>query len=77
MTPQEISEYKAKWKNNAWSWYIDPDADIFAKDWCRRNLEKKDWSFESHARPDDWHKIMFREHHMLHLFQGHYRLNFK
>jgi len=59
MTPQEIAEYKARWKANAWFSHIDPDADVWAKDWCRRHIPRQEWSFEKYARQDDWHCILF------------------
>lgn len=59
MTPQEIFEYKNSWRADSWSSYIDPDADIWVKDWCRRNLPREEWSFVSNARQDDWHQIFF------------------
>lgn len=59
MTPQEIFEYKKRWSSTAVGQYIDPDADIWAKDWCRRNLQRHQWTFNKFARQDDWHHISF------------------
>ena len=77
MTPQEIFEYKTQWRNNAWSMYIDPDADVFTKDWCRRNVERQDWSFEKYARQDDWHLILFHYRSDYNAFKANYYMNFK
>lgn len=77
MTPLEITEYKRSWRADAWSTYIDPDADIWTKDWCRRHLEKKSWSFNPYAREDDWHKIMFEHEADLILFKADYNEKYR
>ena len=47
MTPQEIAEYKQRWMNsgNNYPIKIDSDLDIEGKYWCRKNLERHQWSF--------------------------------
>ena len=50
MTPQEIAEYKSKWKmdtNNAVR--LHSDLDWKGKDWCRRNLERHQWSMTTYT----------------------------
>ena len=46
MTPQEIAEYKQRWMSTG---NINPvrlhsDLDTQGKTWCRRNLERHQWS---------------------------------
>ncbi len=46
MTPQEIAEYKQRWmrtgNNNPVR--LHSDLDTQGKTWCRRNLERHQWS---------------------------------
>lgn len=74
MTPQEVFEYKQSWLANAWSSYIDPDADVWAKDWCRRHTTREEWSFTKHARQDDWHMILFHNKSDWMAFKAAYNL---
>ena len=62
MTPQEIADHKMKWKPLSWNLFIDPDADVWAKNYAKRNFEKQSWGFQPYARQDDWHVMQF-EHH--------------
>jgi len=78
MTPQEAFEFKKKWLPNAWSCHIDPDSDIWAKDWCRRNnIPRWNWSFTKHARQDDWHMILFHDKSDFMSFKAAYNLEHK
>ena len=63
MSPQELFDYKKSWLPG-YNVYVDVDSDVFAKNWCRRNLERHQWSFSKHALPDDGHEVTFehREH---------------
>ena len=48
MTPEDIAEYKQKWmelNNNPVE--INAEDDVKGKDWCRKNLERYQWSFRS------------------------------
>jgi hypothetical protein len=45
MTPQEISDYKLKWLPG-YSVRLHSDLDWTGKDWCRKNLERHQWSFK-------------------------------
>ena len=76
MTPQETFEYKIKWKPNAWKHFIDPDADVWSKTWCRSHLEKRSWSFEPYAREDDWHMMLFQNKHDYMHFKSEYESRF-
>jgi len=77
MTPQEIAEYKARWKSNSWSCFVDPDADVWSKDWCRRYVPREDWSFDKFARQDDWHKVLFHFQTDMMAFKAAYNLEHK
>mgnify|MGYP000754536359 FL=1 len=46
MTPVEISEYKMRWKPNGYSVRLHSDIDWKGKDWCRKHLERHQWSFD-------------------------------
>ena len=48
MTPQEVSDYKMRWmREGGHSVRLHSDLDIAGKEWCRRNLERHQWSFNS------------------------------
>jgi hypothetical protein len=47
MTPQEISDYKLRWRNNSFSVRLHSDLDWKGKGWCRKNLQRHQWSFDS------------------------------
>jgi hypothetical protein len=49
MTPQEISDYKLKWRANGVAVPLHSDLDVAGKDWCRRNLERHQWAFNPHT----------------------------
>jgi hypothetical protein len=52
MTPQEIDDYKTKWLTGPGRGYpvkIHSDLDVDGKDWCRRNLERHQWSFTKYT----------------------------
>lgn len=50
MTPQEIYEYKTKWMIDASNPVkICSDLDVEGKLWCRRNLERHQWSFSKYT----------------------------
>jgi len=48
MTPQEIAEYKANWKPG-FIVKLHSDLDWKGKDWCRKNLERHQWSMSSYT----------------------------
>jgi len=49
MTPQEIFEYKMRWKPNAFVIDVHSDLDIQCKDWCRKNLNRWEWSMDTYT----------------------------
>jgi hypothetical protein len=48
-TPQDISDYKMTWKPNAFSVPVHSDLDWQCKDWCRKNLQRWEWSMNAHT----------------------------
>ena len=46
MTPQEIHDYKVRWMPG-YPVRLHSDVDAKGKTWCRRNLERHQWSFTS------------------------------
>ena len=60
MTPLEISEYKMRWRPG-YSVQVDMDSDVWGKDYCRKNLERQEWTFDKHTRPDDSHTFAFEQ----------------
>lgn len=49
MTPQEVFEYKLKWKPNGHTVRLHSDLDWKGKDWCRKNLERHQWSMDTYT----------------------------
>jgi hypothetical protein len=50
-TPQEIAEYKQRWKMRGeyFSVPIHSDGDWRGKSWCRKNLQRQQWSFSTYT----------------------------
>ena len=46
MTPQEIFEYKNAWKPKGFQVDVHSDLDVQCKDWCRKNLNRWEWSMD-------------------------------
>jgi len=49
MTPQEIFEYKNKWKPNSYQVDVHSDLDVQCKAWCRGNLNRWEWSMDTYT----------------------------
>lgn len=50
MTPLEIAEYKMRWmREGGHSVRLHSDLDVAGKDWCRKNIERHQWSFEAYT----------------------------
>jgi nuclear transport factor 2 (NTF2) superfamily protein len=58
MTPQELFEYKKSWLPG-YNVQVDFDSDVWGKDWCRKRLERHQWSFDKYTMPDDSHTFSF------------------
>lgn len=48
MTPQEIFEYKNSWKPGH-TVIVHSDLDVQCKDWCRKNLNRWEWSMDTYT----------------------------
>lgn len=46
-TPQDVSEYKQRWKPNGFCVTVHSDLDWKAKDWCRKNIKRHQWSMDA------------------------------
>ena len=46
MKPEEIEEYKLSWKPG-FTVRLHSDSDNLGKAWCRKNMERHQWSFTS------------------------------
>ena len=74
MTPQEIADYKRKWmQETAFEVQVDIDSDVWGKDWCRKKMERMDWSFEKTTQPDDSHTFFFKDEEPAEEFLAAYR----
>ena len=49
MTPQEIFEYKKSWKPHSFQVDIHSDLDVQCKSWCRKNLNRWEWSMDRYT----------------------------
>ena len=63
MTPQEIFEYKRAWRESAYQVDVHSDLDVQCKDWCRKNLERHQWSMDTYT---DVYSHSFYFEHDLH-----------
>ena len=48
-TPQEISDYKSNWKPLGFQVRLHSDLDVKGKDWCRRHLERWQWTMDTYT----------------------------
>jgi hypothetical protein len=48
MTPQEIFDYKINWKPG-FMVDVHSDMDVQCKDWCRKNLNRWEWSMDTYT----------------------------
>jgi hypothetical protein len=71
-TPQEISDYKMAWRENSYDVQVDIDSDVWGKDWCRKNIERWEWSFDKFSRPDDSHTFKFQHEDIAKDFEEDY-----
>lgn len=75
MTPQEQFDYKRRWLPDAWVVTVNQDWDWIGKDWCRKNLERHQWSFKKYANPDDSHNFLFESEDNARQFKLYYEQN--
>ena len=67
MTPLEISEYKMRWRPG-YRVQVDCDSDVWGKDYCRKHIERHEWTFDKYSRPDDSHTFAFEKKEVANLF---------
>jgi hypothetical protein len=48
MTPQEQADYKNNWKPG-FTVRLHSDLNVQGKTWCKRNLERHQWSFTTYT----------------------------
>ena len=60
MTPQEQHDYKLRWKPG-YSVQVDIDSDWWGKTYCRKHLQRYEWTFAKYTRPDDSHTFAFEQ----------------
>lgn len=70
MTPQEIFDYKQKWKPG-FTVRLHSDLDWEGKDWCRRNLDRHQWSFTSWTHVYE-HTFHFEDESNAQSFKQHF-----
>lgn len=78
MTPLEISEYKNRWMStgNPYSVEIHSDFSDPAKAWCKRNLERYEWTMTSWTDVYE-HTLFFEKRKSGENFEMAYRNRFK
>lgn len=64
-TPQEIFEYKNNWKQNAFAVRLHSDLDVRGKDWCRKNLERYQWSMTTWTNVYEHTFLFEKEEHAI------------
>jgi len=62
MTPIEIFEYKMKWKPESHRVHIHSDLDVQAKDWCRKHIDRTEWSMDTYTDVYE-HTFYFHSEH--------------
>jgi hypothetical protein len=60
MAPIDIFEYKNRWKPNGYSVRLHSDLDWQGKDWCRKNLQRWQWSMTSWTNSYE-HTFLFED----------------
>lgn len=63
-TPQEVSDYKMRWmREGGHNVRLHSDLDVKGKDWCRKNLERHQWSFSLYTDVYE-HTFHFEDQYM-------------
>lgn len=60
MTPQEMSDYKQKWKPG-FTVQVDTDSDVWGKNFCKKHYKRETWGFSPFTMPDDSHSFLFED----------------
>jgi hypothetical protein len=75
MTPQEVFEYKMKWKPIGFAVRLHSDLDWKGKDWCRKNLERHQWSMDTYTDVYE-HTFFFEKEEHAKLFETQFNKKF-
>jgi hypothetical protein len=70
MTPQEIFEYKMRWAPGI-PVSIHSDHHVQAKDWCRKNIGRHQWSMETYTDVYE-HTFRFEQPHHANKFKEYF-----
>ena len=68
-TPQEVFDYKQKWKPNSYVVRLHSDLDWKGKDWCRKNLKRWQWSMNTWTNVYEHTFLFEKEEHALEFSQ--------
>ncbi len=68
--PSEISDYKSKWSPGVLV-KISSDLDLKAKDWCRKHLDRHEWSVDILSGAKE-HTFRFEHNHHAKLFKTNF-----
>lgn len=73
MTPIEIHEYKLKWmQSGAFPVKLHSDLDIRGKEWCRKYLQRTQWSFSLYTGVYE-HTFWFEDEKNSNLFKKEFK----
>lgn len=68
----DIVEYNAQWKQNANAVEVDVTIDVDGKEWCRKRLDRYDWSFDTYS---DKNVFLFKDHDISEMFRTDFAQN--
>ena len=71
MTPQEIAEYKMRWKPG-YQVDVHSDLDVQCKHWCRSNLNRWEWSMDTYTDVYS-HSFHFENLNTAHAFSAKFK----
>jgi len=60
MTPQQAFDHKQKWRPTAKTVDVHSDLHVACKDWCRRNIQRWEWSMDTYT--DVYSHTFYFEH---------------
>lgn len=69
MTTLDVSEYKKQWAPG-FLVKVTSDLDLKAKEWCRKNLKRQEWSADITA--DNEHSFRFEHKHHAKSFKTYF-----
>jgi hypothetical protein len=74
MTPQELNDYKMRWRPG-YKVQVDVDSDVWGKNYCRKHVERHQWTFDKHTYPDDSHTFAFEQLEVALVFLKSYNIH--